>query len=118
MILFQAERTKSESSKDPYVCGEHIACFWYEDNNVRWYLGIVEEIMNENLLVSYLTQDDRQGISFFLETAEVLQTSFEQIPASKIVVKYSGTIQIRCKISDKTLVTKLNDMIQEKIYTE
>ena len=114
----QKVQNKSQVKTHMYVCAKHIAVFWYEDNNVMWHLGIVEEIMKENLRVSYLTQDDCKGVSWtFPETAEVLETSFEQILASEIVVKFSGTVQIRCKISDKTLFTKLNGVTKEKMVS-
>ena len=47
-------------------------------------------------------QDDSKGVSWtFPETAEVLETAFEQILAAKILVNYSGTVQIRCKYLTK-----------------
>ena len=60
-----------------------------------------------------MTCADGSGTSWtFPETAEVLDTSPDQILASKIKVQYSGTVRIRCKIADKSRVAKLNDVLK------
>ena len=58
-----------------------------------------------------MTRADMLGTSWtFPETAEVLDTSSDQILASKIKVQYSGTVRIRCQIVDEALTAQLNEM--------
>jgi hypothetical protein len=65
--------------------------------------------------VSYMTCADQTGLSWtFPESAEILDTSFDQILASKVKVQYLATVRIRCKIMDKSLISKMNDILQEK----
>ena len=95
-----------------FIHGEHIVAFWFESDCVKWHLGIVEGFDKSQIRVSYMTRSDASGTSWtFPETAEVLVTSQDQILASKIKVQYSGTVRIRCKIVDNSLIAKLNDII-------
>ena len=94
--------------EDTFTLGEHVVAYWFEINSVKWYLGIVEGYESNKIQVSYMT---RAGDSWtFPETAELLETSPDQILASKIKVQYSGTARIRCKITDNSLITHLNDI--------
>ena len=70
------------------MLGEHVIAHWLEGHIARWYLGTVEAKKSDKLLISCLIPPDSKGQSWtFLETAEILETSVEQIIASK--VKYS-----------------------------
>ena len=89
--------------------------FWYENECVKWHLGIVEGFTNGKVNVSYMIRADATGLSWtFPETAEVLETSFDQILASNVKVQYLGTERIRCKIVDKGLITEMNDTIRRQ----
>ena len=53
---------------------------WYENECVKWHLGIVEGFTNGKVNVSYMIRADATGLSWtFPETAEVLEASFDQI---------------------------------------
>ena len=82
------ESDKGEGQTDTkYMLGEHVIAYWLERHNVRWYLGIVGAEKSDKLLISYMTRADSKGKSWtFPETAEILETSAEQIIASKVKV--------------------------------
>ena len=55
---------------------------------------------------------DSKGQSWtFHETAEILETSVEQIIASTIKVQYLGSVRIRCNLVSKTLSNKMDNIV-------
>ena len=109
---------ETEINKPDFVLGEHVIAFWVNTNSVKqWYLGIVEKIEADGLIISYLTQASRSSGGdqswTFPEEAEVLKTSYEQILASQVKVQYSGSVRIRCKILDASLLLQVNHLIQQ-----
>ena len=92
-----------------------VAVFWYENNMVKWYLAIVDRLNKDSITLSYMTHADSTGLSWtFPEKADVLDMSYDQILESKVMVQYSGTVRIRCMIMDKTMVARLNGMVERK----
>ena len=54
---------------------------------------MVEAEKSDKLLISYMIQADSKRQSWtFPETAEILETSVEQITASKVKVQYLGSV--------------------------
>ena len=43
--------------------GEPLIAYWYEGSKIKWYLGIIEEIKLEKLIISYMTRADSKGQS-------------------------------------------------------
>ena len=41
--------------------GEHVAAFWYDNQNIKWHLGIVEELKHGKITIKYMTQADSAG---------------------------------------------------------
>ena len=90
--------------------------FWVEGNETKWHLGVVEGIENDNPLVSYMIRTDGKGKSWtYPESAEVLQTSCDQILASKIKVQYLGSVCIRCNILSNELIQEMNTAVKNAI---
>ena len=112
IIPFQTHKEQPDQSFHQTLdIGEHVAAFWVENDSVKWHLGIVEGYEKSLIRISYMTRADMLGTSWtFPETAEVLETSSDQILASKIKVQYSGTVRIRCQIVDEALTVQLNEM--------
>ena len=76
-----------------YKLGKHVIAYWLGGHIARWYLGMVEAEKSDKLLISYMIQADSKRQSWtFPETAEILETSVEQIIASKVKVQYLGSV--------------------------
>lgn len=94
------------STNQSFEFGEHVACFWYDDNEskYKWYLGVVDGINGEKVKVSYMKRSDRKGLNWlFPEEAEINDTNTDQILMRHIQVKYTLTAMIRCVIPHNTL---------------
>ena len=62
-----------------------------------------------------MSKADKKGeLWTFPECAELLETSQEQILATKIKVQYLGTIQIRCHIISDNLIEETNATVATK----
>jgi hypothetical protein len=84
-----------------------------EGNDIKWYLGIVDVVKADRVVVSYMTRTDNAGCSWvFPEKADINDTSFDQIIATKIQVHYSGSVRIKCQIECLDLIEKMNTMIK------
>ena len=60
-----------------------------------------------------MIRGDSKGQSWtFPETAEILESNFEQIIATKVKVQYLGSVRIRCNLVSKTLVTEMDKMVK------
>jgi len=93
------------------ICGEHIIAFWMEDC-VKWYLGIVADVKGEVVRISYMNKANTKGVSCtFPETAKVFDTSTEQILATKVKVKYLGSVRIRCNLSSD-VVSQMDELVK------
>ena len=88
--------------------------FWLEGNTAKWYLGVVEGISDGKILISYMSRADTKGKSWtFPQAAEVLETSPEQILASKVKVQYLGTVTIKYRIVADELVAEMDSIVKE-----
>ena len=61
---------------------EHMACMWYDDyeNRLRWYLGVVDDMDGDNVLVSYMKMSDKNGFKWlFPDEAEIHSTNTDRI---------------------------------------
>ena len=97
------------------VQGEHVIAFWVEGNKTKWYLGVVETKKNDELVTSCMSKADKKGkVWTFPECAELLETSQEQILATKIKVQYLGTVQIHCCIISDNLIKETNAVVTTK----
>ena len=98
--------------------GEHVIAYWYKGSKIKWCLGTIEKIKLEKLIISYMTRGDSKGQSWtFPESAELLETTVEQVIAVKVKVQYLGTVRIRCNLMSKTLASEMDilmDSIQSK----
>ena len=54
-----------ENNEEQFQIGEAVACIWQEDvgYNITWYLGIVDQIVNDKVDVSHMRKSDKQGLS-------------------------------------------------------
>ena len=97
-----------------YQLGEHIIAFWVEGNEAKWHLGVVEGQKNNTPTVSYMVRTDPKGKSWtYPESADVLQTSCDQILAAKVKVQYLGSVRIRCVIVANELIDQMNFIIKD-----
>ena len=50
------QSTTDATSSESYQQGEHVACVWCDDDstNLRWYLGVVEGVTGDSVIVSLL----------------------------------------------------------------
>ena len=70
---------------------------------------------NDKLVISYMSKADKKGeLWTFPKCAELLETSQEQILATKVKVQYLGTIQIRCHIISDNLIEEANATVDTK----
>ena len=88
----------------------HHCCFWIENNNyIKWYLGIVDNIKPEGrIVVSYMIKADKDGKSWKVPENDDINddTSSDQC-ATKVHVHYSGSVRIKCNNkADKVNATK------------
>ena len=64
-----------------FVVGEYIAAVWFEDTTYKWYLGVIEHINPNNVIVvSYLIWADTKGKTWvFLDEAQLVETEAKHI---------------------------------------
>ena len=102
----------SEVVPREYQMGEHVIAFWLE---AKWHLGGVEGLKNGNPVVSYMIRADSKGKSWtYPESAEVLETSCDQILTSKVKVQYLGLVHIRCNIFANEIIHEMNTAVNNK----
>ena len=85
--------------------GEHIIAFWLIGSSIKWYLGVVESV---KVVVFYIV---RTNPWIFPETAEVLETEWDQILATKVPVQYLATVTIKCRIDAEQIITECNNAV-------
>ena len=96
--------------------GEHVAVYWVEQansNNVVWYLGMVDEISNENVAkIIHLKRSDKKGHNWIIpDEPEKLNVDEEQIVARDISVIYHG---VSCRIElSKATAKEISDNVEE-----
>ena len=61
----ESQYDDKENNEEQFQIGEAVACIWQEDvgYNITWYLGIVDQIVNDKVDVSYMRKSDKQGLS-------------------------------------------------------
>ena len=70
----ESQYDDKENNEEQFQIGEAVACIWQEDvgYNITWYLGIVDQIVNDKVDVSYMRKSDKQGLSWlFPDEAEI-----------------------------------------------
>ena len=64
-----------------------------------------------------MTKADRKGQNWtFPESAEIVETSPDQILATKVKVEYLGSIRICCHIVSKDLIKDINASIESRNF--
>ena len=93
---------------------EHVATFWIErSNEVVWYLGIVNEIENNEVSIIHLKRTDRNGQHWYVPgKAEIWKVDEEQIIAQNLSVIYHGTMFNRIELS-KATTKEICDSVEE-----
>ena len=94
------------NNEEQFQIGEAVACIWQEDvrYNITWYLGIVDQIVDDKVDVLYMTKSDKRGLSWlFPDELDIHDTSRDQIIARNIEIRYSRAAMIRGNISRQTL---------------
>ena len=77
-----------------------------------WYLGIVEAEKSDKFIISYMIRADSKGKSWtFPKTAKILETSVDQIIASKVKVEYLGSVRIQCILVFETLSNEMDNFV-------
>lgn len=62
-----------------------------------------------------MTKADKKGQNWtFPESAEIIETSLDQVLATKVKVQYLGSVRIRCRIVSKDLINDINATIKNK----
>ena len=99
---------------DPnFLPGEHVAAFWFA-SDFQWYLRVIDNINEGVLSVSYMIHASDSNVDWvFPETAEVFETSFEQIMARRVPVEYQCSVLIRCTISSQELISEFDTKVTE-----
>ena len=61
----ESQYDDKENNEEQFQIGEAVACIWQEDvgYNITWYLGIVDQIVNDKVDVSHMRKSDKQGLS-------------------------------------------------------
>ena len=93
--------------------GEHVAFFWVENNNdVVWYLCIVECMLNEKFNIIHLQRSDKQGMKWLLpDNPETRPVDHDQILLRNISVMYYG---LSCRIEISKVVTgEIQDLVTD-----
>ena len=97
-----------------YQLGEHIIAFWVEGNEVKWHFQVVEGLKNNTPTVSYMVHTDPKGKSWtYPESADVLQTSCDEIQAVNVKVQYLCSVCIWCGIVANELIDQINFIIKD-----
>ena len=95
-----------------YQLSEHVIAFWVEGNETKWYLGVVEKVLNYVPQVSYMVCTDSRGKSWtYLENAEILATSPEQFLATKVKLQYLGSVCICCATVADELIEEMSSTV-------
>ena len=98
--------TEKREGDSEFCYGEHVACFWYDNQESRyqWHLGVIDGMDGEKVVVSHMKRSDRVGRNWlFPEKADVHATGTDQILMRHIQVNYTLTAMIRCQISSETV---------------
>ena len=92
----------------------YIAAFLLEDTTYEWYLGVIEDLYPNNIVVvSYLIWADTKGKTWvFHEDAQLVETETEQILMWKIHVTYMWLVRIKCKFNNGFNISKLDIAIE------
>ena len=93
--------------------GEHVAIYWVENSNdVVWYLGIVESMLDEKINIMHLQRTDKQGMKWILpENPETRPVDKDQILLRNISVMYYG-LSCRIEIS-KVVMGEIKDLVTD-----
>ena len=77
-----------------------------------WYLGIVNDIVEDKITVTHLKRTDKNGQKWVIpDDAEVLQVDEDQIVVRNISVMYHG---VSCRIELSKATTKeITDCVDE-----
>ena len=74
--------TGTKIVEENFQCGEHLAAVSYDDNDncLQWYLGVVDHIEENNILVSYMKRSDKKGEKWlFLDESDDQKTDPAQV---------------------------------------
>ena len=112
--IVMQEKSSIETGDPLLKPGEHVAVFWIErSNEVVWYLGIVNEIENNEVSIIHLKRTDRNGQHWYVpDKAEIWKVDEEQIIAQNLSVIYHGTMFNRIELS-KATTKELCDRVEE-----
>ena len=65
----------AENDSKHVLMGERVIAFWIDRNETKWYLGVVERMINDNPVISYMIRTDKKEKSWtYPGTAEILET--------------------------------------------
>ena len=102
----EESRYDKGNNEEQFQIGEAVACIWQKDvgYNITWYLGIVDQIVDDKVDVLQMTKSDKRGLSWlFPDEPDIHDTSRDQIIARNIEIRYSRAAMIRGNISRQTL---------------
>ena len=93
--------------------GEHVIVNVPEDGSLEWYLGVIEHNSSSVLSISLLVPTDlNKKIWEYPLTQRLIESTSENIMASKVKVHYFSSPQIRLKIVSEELITNMNSAIE------
>lgn len=88
--------------------------YWVEEaNSVVWYLGIIEEVSEDNIAkILHLKRSDKKGPNWIIpEEPEKLNVDSDQIVARSISVIYHG---VSCRIElSKAKAKEISDSVED-----
>ena len=74
------QQEQAIQNEEDHRVGDHVLAYWLEGNSSDFYLGVVENIQGDKIMVSYMVRAASSGETWvFPETAELLETKKEQI---------------------------------------
>ena len=93
--------------------GKHIISVWVEENIVSWYLGVVEEEVDDGFMVNYFIRDDSAGKSWkYPECVQSRKTVNKQILLFDVNVKYNANSKIKCSIVEDEVIKKIDSSMK------
>ena len=109
----QVSQTNLQPANTELKIGSHVAGVWSNEadptgDSLTWYLGVVQTVSETGAMVSYMVQNKSNDKAHWMypetSTTNTYHTSFEQIIARDLPVKYSCVTIIRCQLINETII--------------
>ena len=105
------ESASMEKQSSLMQVGQHVIVFWIEQMKKVWYLGLIDRINDEGILVSHFAPNRNRSEWTFQDDSDVQLVEEEQILKHNFTVCYPQSSRIRCKL-DQTLINEVENELK------